>query len=192
MTGGRAISGSPGDRRASSGDLTIKDIARMAGVSVSTVSRVINNTGLVTASKLDRVNEVLARVNYIPNNSARALVRRRTMSAGLIVPTLSNPLFAPTIAGVERILARSGYGVLLACSDREADKEFAHARTMIERGVDGIILTGSYRHPDLLPLMASRGVVAVSQDDPIGAEGVTSIPLPDADAMGCSIDALVE
>src|SRR6056297_3260747 len=157
MTGGRAISGSPGDRRASSGDLTIKDIARMAGVSVSTVSRVINNTGLVTASKLDRVEAVLARVNYIPNNSARALVKRRTMSAGLIVPTLSNPIFAPTIAGVETVLAGAGYGLLLACSDRDPIKEFRHARTMIERGVDGLILTGSYRHPHLLELIVSRG-----------------------------------
>lgn len=190
MSGGQAIPDKPAAKHSASGDLTIKDIARMAGVSVSTVSRVINNTGLVTESKLERVNEVLARVNYIPNNSARALVRRRTMSAGLIIPTLSNPLFAPTIAGVERVLAQSGYGLLLACSDREPAKEFAHARTMIERGVDGIILTGSYRHPELLPLMASRGVVAVSQDDPIGAEGLTSIPLPDADAMGCAIDAL--
>lgn len=164
----------------------------MAGVSVATVSRVINNKALVTREKLERVEAVLARVNYIPNNSARALVKRRTMSAGLIVPTLSNPIFAPTIAGVETVLAGAGYGLLLACSDRDPIKEFRHARTMIERGVDGLILTGSYRHPHLLELIVSRGAVAVSQDDPVGAPGMTSIRMPDARAMACAIDALVE
>ena len=172
-------------------DLTIKDIARMAGVSVATVSRVINGSGFVTAEKHDLVQEVLSRVNYIPNNAARALVSRRTRAVGLIVPTLANPLFAPTIAGVENRLRDAGYGLFLACSDRSARKELDHARTMIEHGVDGIILNGSHRHRALLPLLAARGIAVVSVDDPIGTEGVQSIAMPDPAAMACAIDALV-
>jgi len=191
MVTGQKIGRHGASARPDMADLTIKDIARMAGVSVATVSRVINNSSLVTPGKLKSVQDVLDRVNYIPNNSARALVKRRTMSAGLIVPTLDNPIFAPTIAAVEETLARAGYGLLVACSHREPERELAHARTMIERGVDGVILTGSYRHPDLLSLMESRGVVAVSQDDPMAGDEITAIALPDALAMACAIDALV-
>lgn len=173
------------------GELTIKDIARLAGVSISTVSRALNNSGMVRPDKLRSIRDVLARVDYIPNHAARTLVKRRTMTVGLIVPTLANPLFAPTIAGIEETLAGAGYGLLIACSSRDPERELVHARTMIERGVDGMILTGTHRHPDLLQLMAARGVIAVSQDDPFGTEGIAAVSMPDAAAMACAIDALV-
>jgi len=173
-------------------EATIKDIARMAGVSVSTVSRVINRTGLVAPAKRIAVQEILDRINYIPNNAARSLVKRRSMTVGLIVPTLGNPIFAPTIAGVEGVLDAAGYGLLISCSDRDPKKELDQAKMMIERGVEGIILTGSYRHPDLLPLMAQRRIAVVSQDDPIGGEGLFSIAMPDAAAMARAIDALAQ
>ena len=170
---------------------TIKDIARLAGVSISTVSRVINRTGIVTPAKLQAVQDVLDGSNYIPNNAARSLVSRRSMTVGLIVPTLKNPIFAPTIAGVEEVLDRAGYGLLISCSNRVPERELSQACTMVERGVDGIILTGSYRHPDLLPLLERRSIAAVSQDDPVGGEKLVSIAMPDAAAMACAIDALV-
>lgn len=170
---------------------TIKDIARLAGVSISTVSRVINRTGIVTPAKLAAVQDVLDGLNYIPNNAARSLVRRRSKTVGLIVPTLGNPIFAPTIAGVEKVLDRAGYGLLISCSNRIPERELSQARTMVERGVDGIILTGSYRHPDLLPLLERHSIAAVSQDDPVGGEKLVSIAMPDAAAMACAIDSLV-
>ncbi|AJE46853.1 LacI family DNA-binding transcriptional regulator [Celeribacter indicus] len=178
--------------RTRAAEVTIKDIARMAGVSVSTVSRVINRTGLVTPAKLNAVQDVLDRVNYIPNIAARSLVSRRSMTVGLIVPALGNPIFAPTIAGVEEVLNAAGYGLLISCSYRSPEKELEQARMMMERGVEGIILTGSYRHPDLLPLMAQREIAVVSQDDPEGGAGLVSIAMPDAAAMACAIDRLVE
>ncbi|MDF1872343.1 LacI family DNA-binding transcriptional regulator [Vannielia sp.] len=172
-------------------DVTIKDIARLAGVSVSTVSRVINKTGLVAPQKHKAVERVMSEVNYIPNNAARALVNRRSKTIGLIVPTLANPIFAPTIGAIETFLAESGFGLLISCSHRNPDAELAQARMMVERGVEGMIFTGSYRHPDLMPLIRTRGIAAVSQDDPLGAPGLLSIGLPDAEAMACAIDALV-
>ncbi|KAA2313914.1 LacI family transcriptional regulator [Puniceibacterium sp. HSS470] len=172
-------------------DVTIKDIARLAGVSVSTVSRVVNRSGLVAPNKRLAVEHVLSQVNYIPNNAARALVKRRSMTIGLIVPTLSNPIFAPSIGAVETVLAEHGFGLLISCSHRDPEAELAQSRTMIERGVEGIIFTGSYRHPGVMPMIAARGIAAVSQDDPEGAPGLLSIGMPDAAAMACAIDELV-
>ena len=68
-------------------DVNLKDIARLAGVSVSTVSRVINQPGLVTPSKLKSVEEILSRFSYIPKNAARAPIKRRSLTLGRISPT---------------------------------------------------------------------------------------------------------
>ncbi len=172
-------------------DVTLKDIARLAGVSVATASRVVNRTGLVAPEKRKAVEAVLEQANYVPNQAARSLVSRRSMTVGLIVPTLANPLFAPTIGGVEAALHGAGYGVLIACSHRDPQIELAHVRRMLERGVDGLILTGAHHHPDLMSLVTARGVPLVTQDDPAGLDGATSLSMPDAAAMASAVDHLV-
>jgi LacI family transcriptional regulator len=173
-------------------DVNLKDIARLAGVSVSTVSRVINQPGLVTPSKLKAVEEILSRFSYIPNNAARALIKRRSLTIGLIVPTMANPLFVPAIEGIEEILHASGYGLLIACSNRDPDRELDQARTMLERGVDGIILTGPSHRQELLTLVRSKGVAAAFQDCASAYPESTSVAMQDAAAMALAIDTLVQ
>jgi LacI family transcriptional regulator len=173
------------------GDVTLKDIARLAGVSISTVSRVINQPELVAPSKLKAVAGVLERFSYIPNNAARVLINGRSMTVGLIVPTMSNPLFAPTIEGAEETLRAAGYGVLVACSNRDPDREFEQTKTMLARGVDGMILTGSLHRDELLPLLRSKGVAMVFQDCAETYSGSLSIAMQDAAAMALAIDTLV-
>ncbi|MGH2341707.1 LacI family DNA-binding transcriptional regulator [Segnochrobactraceae bacterium EtOH-i3] len=172
-------------------DVTLKDIARLAGVSVATASRVVNRTGLVAPEKRRAVEAVLEQANYVPNQAARSLVSRRSMTVGVVVPTLANPLFAPTIDGAEATLHRAGYGVLIACSHRDPATELEHVRRMLERGVDGLILTGANHHADLMGLVTARGVPLVTQDDPAGLEGATALAMPDAAAMAAAIDHLV-
>jgi LacI family transcriptional regulator len=172
-------------------DLTLKDIARLAGVSISTVSRVINRRDIVAPSKQRAVDKVLQRFSYIPNNAARVLVSGRSMTIGLIVPTMSNPLFAPTIEGAEETLRAAGYGVLVACSNRDPDREFDQTKTMMERGVDGMILTGANHLPELLTLLRSKRVAAVFQDCSHAYPGSLSIAMQDAAAMALAIDTLV-
>lgn len=172
-------------------DVSLRDIARLAGVSVSTVSRVINQAGMVTPAKLKAVGEVLSRFSYIPNNAARALIKRRSLTIGLIVPTMANPLFVPAIEAIEEALGAAGYGLLVACSNRDRDREFEQTRTMLERGVDGMILTGpSHRH-DLLPMIHSKGVATVFQDCASAYSMSVSIAMQDAAAMALAIDTLV-
>src|SRR4051812_42674767 len=90
------------------GKATVKDVARAAGVSVTTVSRVLNNPELVVSEKQVLVQRALQTLDYIPNQFARSLVSRRSRAIGLVVPTISNPVFAPTIAAIERALDRAG------------------------------------------------------------------------------------
>src|SRR5581483_2799767 len=116
---------------AAAGKATVKDIARIAGVSVATVSRVLNNPDLVAQDKRAAVLGALARHDYIPNQHARSLISRRSRAIGLIVPTISNPVFAPTMAAIERELTAAGYALLISCCERDPEREFAQVRTLI-------------------------------------------------------------
>jgi LacI family transcriptional regulator len=180
-----------GGSRPSINDISLGDVARMAGVSPATVSRVLNHPKLVRESKRQAVEDVLARVSYIRNNAARALISRKSLTVGLIVPTLANPLFAAGIEAVEQTLQEAGYGLLVACSYRDPDREYEQTKVMLERGVDGMILTGPVHKEELFQLTHSRGVPVSLQDCNADVLHRSAVAMRDADAMALAIDTLV-
>jgi LacI family transcriptional regulator len=167
--------------------VTVKDIARAAGVSVATVSRVLNNPGLVAAGKQEAVQLALHSHDYIPNQHARSLISRRSKAIGLIVPTISNPVFAPTIGAIERELDSAGYALLIHCCERDPQREFAQVRGLIERGVDGLVITGSEHLPELSALLSRCRVPYVSQDISLERPMGPSIALDNAGALETAI-----
>jgi LacI family transcriptional regulator len=176
---------------AAGGKVTVKDIARAAGVSIATVSRVLNNPGLVAVDKQEAVLQALRSHDYIPNQHARSLISRRSRVIGLVVPTLSNPVFAPTIAAIERELDRAGYGLLIQCSERDPQRELAQVRTLIERGVDGLIITTSANVRDLPGLMSRCQVPYVWQDTALEQQSMgPSIAHDNVGALETAIDHL--
>ncbi len=180
----------PPPATAGGGKVTVKDIARAAGVSIATVSRVLNNPTLVAAGKQEAVLQALRSHDYIPNQQARSLISRRSKAIGLIVPTISNPVFAPTIAAIERELDGAGYALLIHCCERDPRREFAQVRALIERGVDGLLITGSEHLPELPALMARYNVPYVSQDISLDQPMGPSIALDNAGALETAIDHL--
>lgn len=180
----------PGKRGASRGKATVKDVARAAGVSVTTVSRVLNNPELVVSEKQALVQRALQTLDYIPNQFARSLISRRSRAIGLVVPTISNPVFAPTMASIERALDRAGYAVLIHCCERDPEREFKQVRALIERGVDGVILTGSVHAPELAALLARTKLPFISQDVSIDLPLGPSIALDNAGALAIAVDHL--
>jgi LacI family transcriptional regulator len=177
--------------RPSLSDISLVDVARMAGVSPATVSRVLNHPKLVRESKRQAVEDVLARVSYIRNNAARALISRKSLTVGLIVPTLANPLFASGIEAIEQTLQGAGYGLLVACSYRDPDREYEQTKVMLERGVDGMILTGPVHKEELFQLTHSRGVAVSLQDCNADILDRSAVAMRDADATALAIDTLV-
>ena len=174
------------------GKATVKDVARAAGVSITTVSRVLNNPGLVASDKQDAVQRALQSLDYIPNQLARSLISRRSRAIGLVVPTISNPVFAPTIAAIERRLDAAGYALLIHCCERDPERELAQVRALIERGVDGLIITGSVHVPELAALLARTKLPYVSQDISLEQPMGPSIALDNARAMETAVDHLYE
>ncbi|MBS4193603.1 LacI family DNA-binding transcriptional regulator [Lederbergia citri] len=122
--------------------LTIKDIAEKAGVSITTVSRVLNQKEEGMSQKTrEKVLKVMEEVDFQPNQFARGLVTKRSKTFGLIVPNISNPYFPELCRGVEDEANESEYSLIICNSDDQTDKEKRYLRLLEEQQVDGIIFS---------------------------------------------------
>ena len=121
---------------------TIEDVARHAGVSTATVSRVLNQTDPVRAGLRAQVEASVAALGYVPHAGARTMKLRRSGTLGAIFPTIDNAIFAKAIDALQRRLAEAGYQLLIATSDYAPRTEERAALTMLARGVDGLLLCG--------------------------------------------------
>jgi LacI family transcriptional regulator len=119
------------------------DIARQAGVSTATVSRVLNRSPLVKPGLRTRVEAVMRELGYFPHAAARALASRRTYTIGAIIPTLNNAIFAAGISALERELQAAGYTLLVAVSNYDLEAEAVQVHRLLERGVEGLLLVGN-------------------------------------------------
>jgi DNA-binding LacI/PurR family transcriptional regulator len=170
--------------------VTVREIALAAGVSVTTVSRVLNRPELVIPPKREAVRRALAELDYIPNQQARSLISRRSGAVGLLVPTITNPVFAPAIAAIERVLDEAGHALLIHCYNRDPDRELKQARHLIERGVDGLIITGVTSSPALHALLARNKMPYVVQDVTPETESNPSVAFDNAGALRMAVDYL--
>lgn len=130
---------------------TIKDVARHAGVSVATVSRVINETGYVHEDTRRKVEESVQQLNYTPNEVARSLYKRKSRLIGLLLPDITNPYFPQLARGVEDRIQESGFRLIFGNSDESQKKEQDYIQTFVQNNVVGVISstndpgTASYR-----------------------------------------------
>lgn len=122
--------------------MTINDVAKLAGVSYQTVSRVINNKPNVSAATRQRVQEVIDEIGYRPSPIARSLATARSATIGLVVPDISNPYFSAIARGVEQVAYANNYNVLLCNTGEDASRELEVLHTLDERFVDGVIACG--------------------------------------------------
>jgi LacI family transcriptional regulator len=118
----------------------IGDVARRAGVSVGSVSRVINEHPTVTPATRERVKLAIRELGYVPNAIAGSLRSRRSKTIGLIIPDVTNPFFSELALHVERSAAAAGYNLILGNSDNSVDQETYYLHALAVRRVDGIIL----------------------------------------------------
>jgi len=121
--------------------ITIKDIARQANVSTTTVSRVINNKPDVSDSTKEKIQKIINKNNYQPNNIARGLVLKKTKTVGLIIPDISNPFFPEIIKGVEHKTKDYGYSVIICDTENQIKQEKSSIDLLINNRVDGIIMS---------------------------------------------------
>ena len=116
------------------------DVALSAGVSITTVSHVLNDTRPVSDELRQRVFKAVNETGYTPNSVARALVTQSTMLIGVVMSFLSNPFFAPLVTQIDRTARRRGYTLLLTENHENATDEVTQVKVMLDRRVDGIII----------------------------------------------------
>lgn len=124
---------------------TIRDVAREAGVSVGTVSRVVNGHPSVTEAKKRVVLEVIARLGFQPDTAAQSLRRGTNRTIGVIIPDLRNPFFAELVQRIELRAKERGYSVLFASSDEQTESEEQLIANLARRKVEGVVLVPSNR-----------------------------------------------
>jgi LacI family transcriptional regulator len=122
---------------------SIKVVARHAGVSIATVSRVLNGTKFVSADVREKVLAAIAELNYQPNVTARNLRRQRTQSVGVLVPQLNDIFFSNLAFAIEKALFAQGYSPLFSSTEENMEKEIACVNILIQNRVEGVILVPS-------------------------------------------------
>ncbi|NEG90459.1 LacI family DNA-binding transcriptional regulator [Bifidobacterium aerophilum] len=138
----------------------MRDVAKKAGVSLSTVSLVVNGTGYVSEDMRTRVTEAMQSLNYIPNELARNLYRDRTNMIGVIVPTIRHPFFATFTSVLQREFSARGLRTML-CSTADSDKGEAEYVDMLQRHMmDGLVMASHTAHPVDYWTSIGRPVVA--------------------------------
>ena len=123
--------------------VTISDVAREAGVSLMTVSRVVNDKGEVSPATRRRVLDVVEQLGYRPSSIARGLATQRTGTLGLVVPDIANPFFSDVARGAEDKACASGYNVVVCNTDESPQREAAALESLEEKRVDGLLLCSS-------------------------------------------------
>lgn len=128
---------------------TMADVAAAAGVSTASVSRVLNAPDKVSRELRSRVEAAVEKLAYVRHGSARALAARKFQTIGAVVPTLGAATFATGIDALQTRLESQGFSLLVACSHYDADAEVRQIRMLLERGIDGLMLVGHRRRPDI-------------------------------------------
>ncbi|MCR6107621.1 catabolite control protein A [Salipaludibacillus agaradhaerens] len=123
-------------------NITIYDVAREAGVSMATVSRVVNGNPNVKPTTRKKVLEAIERLGYRPNAVARGLASKRTTTVGVVIPDISSTFFAELARGIEDIATMYKYNIILCNSDQNKEKEIHLINTLLEKQVDGIVFMG--------------------------------------------------
>ena len=139
----------------------LADVARRAGVSTATVSRVLNAPGKVRTSTRLRVEAAIEQLAYVPDGAARGLASGRLRSIGAIVPTLDNAIFATCIGALQRRLDAHGFSLLIATSEYDPALELRAAQALLSRGIDGLMLVGNHRPETLNRYLERSGLPCV-------------------------------
>jgi len=174
--------------------VTLRDVAREADVHVSTASRALNpaTRSIVNQDTVERVLEAAGRLGYRPHPLAQGLRTNRTMSVGMVIPDIENPLFGPIIAGVEQVLGSEGYSLLITNADIKESQTRAVVEALVERRVDGIILATASRSDDVIRDLAARGVHMVLVNRSTEGIPVPAILGDDLTGIGLAVDHLAE
>ncbi|RKX24024.1 MAG: LacI family transcriptional regulator [Candidatus Zixiibacteriota bacterium] len=143
--------------------VTIKDVAKRAGVAISTVSYALNNSKSLKPETVMKVKEAVKELGYRPNLIARSLKTRSTSTIGVIIPDIANTFFAQIIRGIEDVSERKNHSVILCNTYENPKKEENYIDLLLNRDIDGLILVGTGHNPETLTGKEDLPIVIVDR-----------------------------
>ncbi|MDB5621413.1 LacI family DNA-binding transcriptional regulator [Tardiphaga sp.] len=174
--------------------VTLADVAQLAGVHPGTVSRALNEKteSQVNQATARRVRRVAKQLGYTPNAVARGLRTRLSMTIGVIIPDLTNPIFPPIVRGIDSYLAPRGYSALVVNTDGSNTAERTLFESLMERQVDGFIVATGHSQHQLMAEAHSRGVHAVMVNRDANGVPYSSVIGDDAQGIRAAVEHLVK
>lgn len=171
---------------------SVKDVAAAAGVSVGTVSNVLNRPDKVSAETVARVHEAIGALGFVRNDAARQLRAGRSRSIGLVVLDSANPFFAEVSRGAEERAAEVGMVVLLGSSDQNPEREAAYLDLFREQRVNGVLLTATDLGAPVLRQFLDGGVPLVLVDGEVPGAAASSVSVDDVEGGLLAVRHLLE
>lgn len=170
--------------------MTIKQVAKRAGVSPATVSRTLHNSPQLSAETAARVRRAIDELGYRPNIAAQSLVSGRSRLLGLVVSDITNPFFPELIKGFEEVALRNGYDVFVASTNYDPLRTALCVRRMIERKIDGVAIITSEVDASLTDSLVRRQVPLVFLDVGKTGNGVSNVKIDYAQGMAQAVEHL--
>jgi LacI family transcriptional regulator len=150
---------------------SIKDVAKEAGVSIATVSRVLNDVDVVNEETKKRVLEAIAKLGYRPNIVARSLKTQRTRTVGIVIPDISSQIYPEIVRGAEDVANIYDYNIMLCNTDLDPEKEMEYLRVLREKMVDGVLYMSSSLEANILDLINNLQIPMVLVETATSMEG---------------------
>jgi LacI family transcriptional regulator len=172
--------------------VTIYDVAREAGVSMATVSRVVNNNPNVKPQTRKKVFEAIERLGYRPNAVARGLASKKTTTVGVVIPDISNTIFSELARGIEDIANMYHYNIILCNADKKKDKEIRVINTLLEKQVDGLLFMGGAVTDEHLQAFKSSSVPIVLCATTDVNKAIASVDIDHEQAAFDAVNHLIE
>lgn len=173
-------------------DPTISDVARASGVSIATVSRVLNGNPRVAPDLVERVQAAAQEINYRPNGAGRALRRQRSDLLAAIVPDVRNPFFVRLVEAFEKVANAEGYSVVLCNTQEDPARERASIDTVIAHRVSGVLIAAASPKPSHLRPFDRAGIPVITVDRDVAGFGGDSIAVDNRMIGRLAADHLLE
>jgi len=175
---------------------TIKDIAKLANVSVATVSRVLNDSNRVTEKTKNIVLAVMEENNYMPNEIARSLSKRETNTIGVVVPDINNPFFGKVIKGISSISDKEDLYMLLCDTDENEEKELKFLDMLVRQRIRGLIITPTMNNdefnPEYMKALAKLNIPIVLIDRDVKYSNFDGVFSDDIEGSYQAVDCLIK
>jgi LacI family transcriptional regulator len=171
--------------------VSVRDVAQRAGVSVGTVSNVMNRPDKVSPATIDAVQRAIADLGFVRNDAARQLRAGRSRAVGLVILDVGNPFFADVARGAEDQAARAGFAIILGNSDEKADRESRYLDLFEEQRMHGVLISPIGEVTERLHRLRDRGIPAVLVDRTSGDTSFSSVSVDDIAGGRLAVDHLI-